>query len=263
MKNKKLLVIIAIAVFVIGSISIALILSDKTPQDAAESVESAQQLLDEGDFTGAKSELEKLIETNTDNAEAHFLLGLALFNLEEYSEARVHFEQAMALEPARASAVHHNLGVLAFQLGDMETALDEFQQALAEDPNDPDSHYQLGATYLVLAYPMGATAPDPDLLTQAEEQFELSLNVSPDKPEALVGLANIYMLSNDLTKAIELLERAVKAQPNMREALFALGRAYAFSGNLTDAKSTLEQFLDTSPPAQWRQQAEELLSQLE
>ena len=79
----------------------------------------------------------------------------------------------------------------------------------------------------------------------------------------MVGLANIYMLKNDLSQAINLLEKAVQAHPEMREALFALGRAYAFSGKNVEAKSTLETFLETDPPAQWRQQAEELLGQLE
>lgn len=263
MHKRKLLVIITIIVVVIAGVGIALFYSGNTPRSQTESVEDAQQMLDAEDFSGAKAQLEKILEKDANNAEAHFLLGLALFNLGEYSAAESHFEEAMALDPARASAVHHNLGVLAFQLGDMETALAEFQQALVEDPDDPDSHYQLGATYLVLAYPMGAVEPDPDLLKQAEDQFELSLQTSPDKPEALVGLANIYMLSNDLTQAIELLEKAIQAEPNMREALFALGRAYAFSGNISNAKTTLEKFLDTSPPAQWRQQAEDLLSQLE
>ncbi len=263
MQNKKLIGVIIVIVIVTAGIGVFVHYSTKTPQVAVVDMESVQQNIDTGEYSIAKEQLAQILETDNDNAEAHFLMGLAQFSMEEFAEAKDHFVRSMELEPDRAAAVHHNLGVLAFQLGDMQTSLDEFQLALDEDPGDPDSHYQLGATYLVLAFPMGAVQPDPDLLQQSEEQFELSLEVSPDKPEALVGLANVYMLKNDLPQAIDLLEKAVQAKPDMREALFALGRAYAFSGNVAQAKSTLEHFLETDPPAQWKQQAEELLAQLE
>ncbi len=263
MRDKKLIIAILVIVIVLVGVGAAIILSEKSTPVANVDMESVQNAMDMGDFASAKTRLLEILEIDADNAEAHFLLGLTQFNLAEYTEAQEHFLRSMALEPDRAAAVHHNLGVLAFQLGDMQTALDEFQSALEEDPGDPDTYYQLGATYLVMAFPMGAVEPDPDLLQQSEEQFEKSLEASPDKPEALVGLANVYMLKNDLPQAIDILEKAIQAKPDMREALFALGRAYAYSGNVEKAQSTLENFLATDPPAQWKQQAEELLAQLE
>ena len=263
MQKNRLYLIIIIIVIIIAGIGAAIYFTNRPEALSVISLESVQQSIDAGQYVDAKDQLTQILAADDDNAEAHFLLGLTLFNLEEYANAKEHFVRSMDLEPDRAAAVHHNLGVLAFQLGDMQTALNEFKLALEEDPGDPDSHYQLGATYLVLAFPMGAVQPDPELLQQSEEQFELSLQASPDKPEALVGLANVYMLENDLSQAIYLLEKAVAAQPGMREALFALGRAYAFSGNVSKAKSTLQTFLETDPPAQWKQQAEELLGQLE
>jgi tetratricopeptide (TPR) repeat protein len=263
MKKNRLIFLIIIAVIVISAIGVAVYYTDRQKSVTVTSLEEVQKNIDAMRFTDARMQLTQILEVDDGNAEAHFLMGLTLFNLAEYAEAKEHFLTSMSLEPDRASAVHHNLGVLAYQLGDMQTALNEFKLALEEDPNDPDSHYQLGATYLILAFPMGATEPDPDLLHQSEEQFELSLQASPDKPEALVGLANVYMLRSEYSQAIDLLENALQAQPDMREALFALGRAYAFSGNETKAKSTLQTFLETDPPAQWKQQAEELLSQLE
>jgi tetratricopeptide (TPR) repeat protein len=264
MPNKRLIIAIIIVVVVMAGIGVTLYYANRPVEETAVvNLEAIQENLDKGQYAAAKAQLEQLLAADENNAEVEFLMGLTLFNLEEYADAKEHFTRSMTLEPDRAAAVHHNLGVLAFQLGDMQTALNEFQLALEEDPGDPDTHYQLGATYLILAFPMGAVEPDPDLLQQSEEQFELALNASPDKPEALVGLANIYMLQNDLPQAIELLEKAVQAQPYMREALFALGRAYAFSGKIAEAKSTLQTFLETDPPAQWKQQAEELLGQLE
>ena len=261
--QKNRLLIIIITIFIAVLIGVGVFLFNRSAAVDEVTLDAVQKKIDEGQFADARTELTTILETESDNAEAHFLMGLALFNLGEYAEAEDQFLRSMEIEPDRSAAVHHNLGVLAFQMGDMQTALNEFQSALDEDPGDADSHYQLGATYLVMAFPIGAVQPDPELLQQSEDQFNLSLKASPDKPEALVGLANVYMLKSDLSQAISLLEKAVETQPDMREALFALGRAYAFAGQMSEAETTLKRFLDTDPPAQWKQQAEELLTQLE
>lgn len=232
------------------------------PSSSGGSLETAQAQLDAGDFQAARATLEQIVASDAENAEAHFLLGLAHFNLQEYTKAEELFNRSMELDPDRAAAVHHNLGVLAYQLGNMDQAMQEFQTALEIDPSDPDTHYQLGATYLVMAFPMGAVEPDAEFLAQSEAEFERALDLSADKSEALVGLANVYMFQNKISDAIGLLEKAVEKNPDMREALFALGRAYAVSGQMDRARETLQHFLETKPPEVWAQQAQELLDQL-
>lgn len=226
-------------------------------------IETAQAHLDAGEFAQAQAILEYLVAQDANDAEAHFLLGLACFNLQEYDRAKELFNRSLTLDPGRAAAVHHNLGALAYQLGEMDTAVEEFQAALAIDPQDADSHYQLGAAYLVMAFPAGALQPDADYLAKSQAEFELALQLAPDKPEALVGLANIYIFQNRVDEAIALLEEALAQSPEMREALFALGRAYAVAGRNDQAQETLQQFLDTDPPAEWAQEAQQILAQLE
>jgi tetratricopeptide (TPR) repeat protein len=261
--RRGLVIGIIVVLILAGGVTAAIVLSNRpTGTPAEDNLESIQAKMDSGDYSGAKADLEAVLAENDENAEAHFKMGLVSFNLGEYEPAREHFNRSLELEPDRAAAVHHNLGVLAYQLGDMDTALAEFQSALEADPDDADTHYQLGATYLILAYPMGATQPDSDRLAQAKAEFDRALEVSPGKPEALVGLANIYMLQNDMDQAIELLEQVVAERPDMREALFALGRSYAAVGETEKAITTLQQFLDTDPPAVWADQATELLETL-
>jgi len=226
-------------------------------------LEAVQQQIDAGDYSAAARALEQYVARNKNDAEAYFLLGLTYFNTGKYTEARAAFQQAMTLDPDRAGAVHHNLGALAYQTGELETATQEFNAALAIDPNDPDSHYQLGATYLVMAVPLTVdAAPDADVLSKAEVEFQHALQLAPEKPEALVGLGNVYLLQNRFEEAVTVLAQAVKARPQMSEALFALGRAYAATEQPELARTTLQQFLDTQPPAEWAQQAQLLIAQL-
>jgi len=259
----RLVIIIVVVLVLVGGVGAAIYFSNRPSGETTETnLDAIQAKIDAGDFEAAKSELEAVLAEDAENAEAHFKLGLTLFNLGNFQPAEDHFNTSLSLDPERSAAVHHNLGVLAYQLGDMEKAVTEFEAALSADPEDADTHYQLGATYLIQAFPMGAMEPDVERLAQAEDEFNRSLAAEPDKPEALVGLGNIHMLQGDMALAIEMLERAIEQAPEMREALFALGRAYAAVGETAQAKSTLQTFLQTDPPTVWAEQAEELLASL-
>ncbi len=258
-KQGRLLIVGVIAVVVIVGFFLALRWPFSSAKKAAEvNMDAVKAQMDAGEYAAARDALQQAVAANPTNAEAHFLLGLAYFNLEDYPKARESFMKALELEPARAAAVHHNLGALAYQTGDMETAVKEFKAALEADPDDPDSHYQLGATYLQIA---SATA-DMTYLTQAEAEFQKVLALSPGKPEALVGLGTLYMNQNKVSEAVTVLKQALEANPQMREALFALGLAYYAQGETALAKETLQKFLDTQPPERWAKEAQDILTQL-
>ncbi|MBN2002325.1 MAG: tetratricopeptide repeat protein [Anaerolineae bacterium] len=262
--NKNVLAILAIVILVgVGGGALYLFpkLSKPTPASTTD-LTAIQAQIDSGEFATARTNLEQLVASDNTNAEAYFLLGLACFNLQDYQKAREFFARSMELDPGRTAAVHHNLGALAYQTGEMDTAVQEFQAALAIDPNDADSHYQLGATYLLMAFPENAAEPNPENLLMAQTEFEQSLVLVPDKPESLVGLSNVYMFQNKVPDAIELLEKAIEQVPDMSEALFTLGRAYAVVGETEKAKQTLQRFLDTDPPDVWANEAQQLLDQL-
>ncbi len=262
--RSRLILGILIVLVLAGGVFAVVKLSGKAPvaEDQGADLAAIQAEMDAGAYESARAKLEAIIASDETDAEAHFSLGLTLFNLGDYTAARDHFTRSLELDPERAAAVHHNLGVLAYQSGDMATAESEFGLALDADPADADTHYQLGATYLIQAYPMGAVEPDAALLQKAESEFQNSLEIAPNKPEALVGLANIDMLRGEMEAAIERLEQAVAQNPDMREALFALGRSYAAVGRTEDARATLRQFIDTDPPAMWAEQAQQMLVEL-
>ncbi len=259
MQKQGRLLLVGLIVVLVGVGLYLVIKASSKSEPVTVNLEEVQAQIDAEQYAAARDALEKLIATDPQNAEAHFMLGLTYFNLGEYPKAQASFSQAMTLEPERAAAVHHNLGVLAYQTGEMETAVAEFKAALEADPNDPDSHYQLGATYLQMA----VSDSDPTYLQQAEAEFEQVLALAPGKPEALVGLGTLYLNQNKIAEAIELLEQAVQSNPEMREALFALGTAYFTSGDTAAAKETLQKFLDTQPPEQWAKEAQDIMAQLE
>jgi len=258
MQKQGRLLLVGLVVVLVGVALYLAIQASSKSKPVMVTVEEVQAQMEAGQYAAARDGLEKLVTADPKNAETHFLLGLTYFNLAEYPKAKASFAQALALEPQRAAAVHHNLGVLAYQTGDMETAVTEFKAALDAVANDPDSHYQLGATYLQIA----VSTSDLSYLQQAETEFQQVLVLVPGKPEALVGLGTLYLNQNRITEAIELLEQAVQGNPEMREALFALGMAHFASGDVAAARTTLQQFLDTQPPEQWANEARDIMAQL-
>ncbi|MBN1259780.1 MAG: tetratricopeptide repeat protein [Anaerolineae bacterium] len=233
-----------------------------TPATTSNDLEMIKARLEAGAYSEALDMLEDFVQGDSNNAEAQFLLGLAYFNTGAYEKARQAFENTLELDPTRAGAVHHNLGALAIQMDDLNTAIQEFQAALDVEPDDPDTHYQLGAVYLMLALPANTPIPDETMLAQAQAEFERALEIEPGKPEVLVGIGNIYLLKNQFKEAAEVLQQAVDAAPEMPEALFALGRAHFLAGDQDAARTVLERFLETDPPAVWAQQAQDMIASL-
>ncbi|MDY6878195.1 MAG: tetratricopeptide repeat protein [Chloroflexota bacterium] len=227
-------------------------------------LESGRAHLEAGEYAEAIADLEAAIEADPDNSEAYFLLGQAYNQTGDLMKAADEFRTVIALDPDKAAAAHHNLGVTYFQLQEPGAAVAEFQAALELDPDDPDSHYQLGAAYLVLAL-SGAdltTPPDPQLLEQAIAEFETALELRENMPEALIGMGNVYIQQGDYAAAIDTLQRATEQMPDSPEGYYALGEAYARSGDTTGACEAYTSFLTLDPPPNWRAQGEQAMASL-
>lgn len=262
MRRRVIVVVVGVLLLAAGAV-VGVHLSRHPSEPLTEStLDAVATQMAQGEYQGAREELERLLAVDETNPEVHFNLALAYFNLGQYTAAREHFVRAAELDPERSGAVHHNLGVLAYQMGDLDTAAEEFEAALASDPSDPDTHYQLGAVFLTRAIPAGSVLSDPVWVERAEAEFNRALALEPGKPEALVGLANVHLLRKDVEAAIPLLEEALTERPNMQEALFALGQAYVTLGEVELAKDVLQRFLDTHPPDVWAEQAQEMLERL-
>ena len=99
-------------------------------------------------------------------------------------------------------------------------------------------------------------------MDQSIAELESALELEEDMPEALIGMANIYLQQGDFAAAIDALERAIQGAPNAPEAYYALGEAYAQSGDKDSACEAYSQFMDLNPPSNWRAQAQQMMTAL-
>ncbi len=106
---------------------------DSDPQEAARlNAQLGAQYLRNDRLQLAKSKLDKALQQNPDNADAHAIYGLLSMRLNEPSAAREHFDTALDLRP-RDPQILNNYGTFLCGQGDYEAGTERFIQA-AENP---------------------------------------------------------------------------------------------------------------------------------
>ena len=197
-------------------------------------LDEAQKDIDANNFEAAIPPLQKFIAEKPDVAFAHFNLGYAYTALKRSDEARAEYERAIALDPKMAEAFL-NLGILlldraeyaaavaplnkAVELlpaqsrprsllaiaqersGDPEGAARSFEGVLHLDPNDFAANRYLAELDLRRAKP-----------AEAEARFRHALEIHPDAPEILQGLARSLETQNK-PEAAEIYRKYVAANP--------------------------------------------------
>jgi len=181
-------------------------------------LDEAQQNIDANNFDAAIPPLQKFIAEKPDLAFAHFQLAYVYTALKRGDEARAEYERAIAIDPKMPEA-YLNLGILLLdkqeyaaavpplskavdllpaqsrprsllavaqdRSGDQEGAARSFEGVLHLEPNDLNANHYLGDLDLRRAKP-----------AQAEARFRHALQIQPDAPELLQGLAQSLEAQN-------------------------------------------------------------------
>lgn len=205
-------------------------------------LDEAQAALDKNDYEAAIPPLQKFIAEKPDVAFAHFQLAYAYTALKRPDDARQEYERCIALDPKMPEA-QLNLGVLLLEkqpaaavaalrravellpsqsrprylLGlaqerseDFAGAAESFAGATRLDPKDLDSLTRLGQVLLRL----GKSA-------DAEGKFRAALELQPNSPEALQGLAQ-SLDQQKKPQAVDAYRNYLAAEPDDKAARLRL-----------------------------------------
>lgn len=135
--------------------------------------------------------------------------GVAALEKNDVSAARSFFQKALEANPGEVSALTY-LGVLADRAGDLGEAERHFAAAANHSPDSAAARNNYGAILLKLGR-----------LPEAAIQFELSLRLDKDQPNALVNLAQIRFSGGtpeDWRAARALFDRAYALAPDAEVA---------------------------------------------
>jgi Flp pilus assembly protein TadD len=122
------------------------------PHDSSIYVNLGRMSYVERDYPQAERSLNKALEINKDNADAHANLGLAQLRMDHLADALVNMRSAAALRPNDPELLYA-YGVVLEADGNCSLANDQFRAALEIRPNEPYAETQLIRCQQVLARP--------------------------------------------------------------------------------------------------------------
>ena len=163
-----------------------------------------------GKFEEADRLALQALDNLPDDAEAHYLAGLAFQRRQDADRAMTHFQQATECDRLHWQA-HYNLGNCYLAGGEFQKAVANFEQSVRVNPEFARAHQNLGASHLGMGN-----------VQQAIECINRALTADPNLFEAHAALSSIYHRQGRHDDARRHLQRAATIRPddpNIRRAL--------------------------------------------
>ena len=180
------------------------------PDNSIVMVNLAQSLIRESKFREAKQQLEKAIQLDADNANAHFNLGLVHSSGQDREKEEQAYRQAIVCDPNHPQALFR-LGRIMEGQGKLPAARELYSQALPYSNGSPAVLTGLGRVCLRLQE-----------LDDAEKYLTQAAQNGPNYADAFFHLGNLMMLRNNPGTARNMYQRTLqinRQHPGAAEAL--------------------------------------------
>jgi tetratricopeptide (TPR) repeat protein len=171
-------------------------------------VKDAADKIGQGDFDGAIAILKGVLEKDSKDVNALYLVGLSYARKKMYPEATAALIQVTQASPKFAPA-YFELAVCYQQQNDIDKALEFYQKTIELDSKNPDAVYNSG---LIL---FGKNRVD-----EALALFEKALSLRPDDPSYLEMAGRCYINQANYQKAIDYLEKAKEGYADQERIKF-------------------------------------------
>ena len=243
-------------------------------QSTVDPLTEARASLDAGKITESESVLRNFIAANPESADAHFLLGYALFREQKGKESLAEFTAGAKFRRPRAD----ELKVVAadyVMLGDYGDADKWFSQVVSEKPEDAEAWYLLGRTkysesefaaaisaferalalrpkYIEAENNIGLAWKELNDREKARAAFQAAIDWQGDSPVDAQPFLNLGILladANESQQALSALTKGLSLAPKNAPVHEALGKVYLAMNRLSDAQSELEKAIALAPDA--------------
>ncbi len=203
-----------------------------------QSIDEAWDLLAKGDRIRAAQVLDRILQANPRDPDAHLMLGSLLAEDGRIPEALPHLEEAVRLRPRSAQA-HQALGEVLRDSGNPEASRSAFEKAVALDPAFAQARIDLGLALL--------TAGDSKSAAVHLDQAIRLLGRKPDAAYPLYIRAKIHSQNSETSQAAALLDKAVAVRPDFAEAWSDLGQARKTLQNDSAALTAFQRSVELDP----------------
>jgi tetratricopeptide (TPR) repeat protein len=164
----------------------------------------------------------------------HFSLAKMHESHEEYREAISEFEKAIPLDPT-SGQLRVEFAETLWKAGENRRAVQECQEAIKLDPESSAPHFLLGRIYSTLR-----TTDQAQVLDQAIDEFERTVELEPDHIQALYDLGRLHLAKKNYQKTVDILDRFIQLQPWVPQAYLLKARAHIELNEIQEAIESLE-----------------------
>ncbi len=193
------------------------------PHDSDMLVYRGQIKMRQGDPGSAVEALQQALKSDSNNAVAHYQLGLALDMQHNDAQAESEWREAVSLRPDLTDA-QRALATLEIRRSDFDGLVDTAQQIIAAEPGSPDG-------YLLRA----AAEMNRQNVSAAEQDMRKAAGVAPASPAPYVQMGKLYLAQKKYPEAIKFYQQALDKDPTSTDGLQGLMDVYILQKQLDQA----------------------------
>jgi tetratricopeptide (TPR) repeat protein len=196
----------------------------------------ARALNEQGRFDEATSEFNEAIKSDAKFSEAYSGLGMVKLNQGSLSESESAFKSALQYNTGNSTA-HYGLGKTYLKQGRIDDAIKELNTSLAQYPNSWPAHLAMGEAY----------AAQPGNNNAAVQEYQKSILIKAENPDAYLHIADIREGRGDLELSISELRAGLEQMPNNPDLHLRIGKNSLQLEKLDDALKEYELVLNQNP----------------
>ncbi|RRB02955.1 tetratricopeptide repeat protein [Larkinella rosea] len=171
----------------------------------------ARKLMQQGKFREAIQPLNQAIDADGGNFEAFNSRGVAHYELKDYENALLDYEQAIQLKPDFYKP-YYNRAKLKTARGETDPALKDYAEAIRRAPDSSDIYLDRGQLF--------ATAGN---LISAMSDFNQAIQLNPKSSLAYFNRGNIRFQQEEFPQALDDFAKTVELDAKFGKAFNALG----------------------------------------
>jgi tetratricopeptide (TPR) repeat protein len=225
------------------------------PADAGEDFNSWQKTtairaaIDEGRISQAKSMALKRIDSQPEDASAHYFLGRCLLEEGELNKARHSLTTAMKLDMGNRAYEREMGRCMSLMADDFlkrqmpSEAIANLKQAVSYGYKPRETEGKLAGAYKNTVDELLNSGN----LVEAENLLRDSINLLPDRPELRVALAELLIEGDRLMEAERMLKSLTITNPDYEKGLNAYARLLYRMGEVSAAREMIDKSLKIAP----------------
>jgi Flp pilus assembly protein TadD len=191
----------------------------------------ARMFIEMREFASAEPYVRKVLEIESENAEALNLLGVITSVTKRSEEAVKHFQDAIKSD-ANQFSVFSNLGAALQEIGDKKRAAIALEKSYELNPNSLSIMNNLGVLYREIGD-----------FEKAKYFFMRAIEFYPDYPFPYLNIAELYIEMEDYDNALDNLKKYSSLVPLDMDTLFKTCGIARMANRLVDVSEEMKSFL--------------------